>query len=148
MNLFKIPNNKYVDENEVWLKDESIPIDLSKPIFVYKNLNKNCYSIKQDNKVIAYGNRLCLSNAEFIVREAGRNLVLKTKQKNVHAFVKGFYCTSGMGTDAKHADLPCKIRYNPYEFPYFYNINHKNKRLKGARFVILKENGIFGAYTF
>lgn len=145
MNLFKIPDNKY---NEVCLKDESIPIDLTKPIFVYRNLNKNCYSIKQNNKVIAYANRLCLSNAEFIVRKSGRNLVLKTKQKNVHAFVKGFYSTSGMGTDAKRADLPVKIRYNPYECPYFYNTNHKNKELKGARFVILNENGIFGTYTF
>ena len=55
---------------------------------VYRNLRHSCYSIQRHILgrwlVVAHADRLMLTNVSFKVSEAGRNRVLKTRQKNVH----------------------------------------------------------------
>ena len=146
--LIKIPDNKFADYNIVFSFKER-QIDLDKPIYVYRNLHKKGYSIKQSGIVVAHADRLCIRSCEFIVSEPGRQRVLKEKQKNVHAFIKGFYTTSGMGTCADRNDLPVSITYNPYKNDSFVTKNFTPfKKLKGATFCIADENGIKAAYTF
>lgn len=86
---------------------------------VYFNLHKNCFSIRDkiENRVIFYSHFLYLENAKFIVRQSGRNKVLETKVKNVHAYIEAeliipqpSFLTEPKGT---------KIRYNPYLFDSF-----------------------------
>lgn len=139
----------YADDNETFSYKERA-IDFKKPVLVYRNLNKKgkWYSIKQFGKVVAHSTALCLHTCDFIVNEKGRQKVLSSKQKSVHAFIKGFYTSSGMGTTAKRNDLPITLIYNPYDKGYFYGTLYPNHPLKGARFVILNKDGIKASYIF
>lgn len=64
---------------------------------VYKNAHKtraqdkSVYSIKSiaSNLVIGYSCYLTITDTKFIVQPSGRERVLKTKIKNVHAFIEG-----------------------------------------------------------
>jgi hypothetical protein len=144
--LLKVPNNTYTDTNIVRsYKNRSI--DLEKPIKVYRNLHKDCYSIKQGTLVVAHAERLCLRDVYFKVNEKNRQKVLQTKQKNVHAFIEGIYETSGMGKTSDKNDLPVEIYYNPYKTNTFIN-KQSNKPLKGAMFIIADKNGVKASHTY
>lgn len=91
-------------------------LNLFKPVCVYRNLNcpkgqNKKYSIKQNSLVIGHTNELILWNVEFKVSKSGRTRVLKEKQKNVHAYVKGMVSQS---TDEPDLVFDKKIIYNPY----------------------------------
>jgi hypothetical protein len=146
--LIRVPNNEYADHNiAVSFKERQINVD--KPIFVYRNLRTKGYSVKQFGKVVAHASRLCVKNCEFIVGEKQRQRVIREKQKNVHAFIKGYYTTTGMGTSADRNDLPIEISYNPYKSGNFIIKNNTPiKKLNGARFCILDENSVKASYTF
>ena len=91
------------------------PFDISKKVYVYRNLNKKCWSIKQHNLVVAYCDWLCLSDCVFKVSVKGRDKVLIEKRKNVHAYVIGYI------SDV----VPCsnELSYNPYTYEWFYDVN-------------------------
>ena len=97
-------------------EDERYKIDHSKPVRVYKNLNKGCWSIQQNGLVKAYSDEINLFNCEFLVNEKNRQRVIKTKRKNVHAFVKGYIWDTPI-------DLIKQVSYNPYVNWYFYDTN-------------------------
>lgn len=118
-------------------------------VWVYRNLkhgrqSRPLYSVMQNGKVIRRTHRILLANAKFVVREGGRQRVVREKRKNVHAFVVGTPVSSAFGIDRHGKDLPAKVRYNPYEGPHFKWDDHP---LKGARAVLLNENGISATYT-
>lgn len=96
-------------------------IDMSKPVKVYKNLHKKCWSIKQD-RVICHTDFICLKQAIFKVHEAGRLRVLREKKKNVHAYVLGFVFP---GLEAPyHEDYRWEpVFYNPYKSDKFHLYN-------------------------
>ncbi len=64
-------------------------IDQNLPVRVFKNWKHGCYSIMQRGVVRASASQVRLTNVEFRVREAGRQRMLREKQKNVHAFAVG-----------------------------------------------------------
>lgn len=128
-------------------------INYKKPVLVYRNLHASrkgkrpMYSIRQGGRTVAIRPRVLLSNVKFVVREGGRQKVLREKRKNVHAFAKGFLVgKKGIyGTDGKKSGerLGLTIHYNPYYGPEFYagfNV------VKGAGGVLLNENGMTGVY--
>lgn len=124
-------------------------INLNKEVSVYRNLTSNCYSILQNSKVVAHAKKLMLKNVTFKVRESGRQKVLKTKQKNVHAYAKGILVNSGMGISADDFKiLPAKISYDPYKYGYFYcqNLTIKPFEVKSCSIVKFNEYGLTGAY--
>lgn len=114
-------------------------------VFIYRNLNRagHVYSIKSlegisKGRVIGYAPRIIIDNAQLVVSQAGRERVLKTKRKNVHAGVVGdLYMVSGWVTrmynsqaDFKYCneeafikDFPVgiPIQYNPYKYKTFVN---------------------------
>ena len=99
-----------------------MPINRSKPVLVYRNLrhgrkSRPLYSVCQDGRVVSHVHSIMLRDARFIVRESGRQRVLKENRKNVHAFIKGYVTSSGMGTD-KFGRLPVQVVYNPYDVDY------------------------------
>ena len=65
-------------------------IDPTKKVRVYRNLHKDCFSVKQDGLVRCHADNVTLFNVEFIVSKAGQRRVRDEKKKNVHAFVEGF----------------------------------------------------------
>lgn len=124
-------------------------IDTSKPMRVYMNLHKKCYSIKQFGIVVAHADRLCVRDVKFVVNERQRQQVLITKQKNVHAYIEGYFSTSGMGVTAKRNDLPVEVFYNPYKYDSFVSdsLTIHIQRIEGAWFVIADEKGVKASYT-
>jgi hypothetical protein len=74
-------------------------IDPKRRVEVYRNINKPgpqmWYSIRQDGLVVGHTKDITLKNVYFVVREAGRQRVLKTGRKNVHAWVLGYLDRSG-----------------------------------------------------
>lgn len=144
--LVRIPKNKYADDNIVYpYKDRKI--DIEQPVQIYRNLHKNCYSIRQFGLVVAHAKRVCLKYCRFLVNEKGREKVRQTKHKTVHAFIEGFYDTSGMGTTAAK-DLRLEVKYNPFREDYFtcYNLIEKPVIVKTAWFVILDEKKVTAAH--
>ena len=85
---------------------------------VYFNLHKHCWSVRdcKTRKVISHDDKVVLTHAQFKVSEAGRQRVIHTQHKNVHATVKGVWEDRPGQLPPLHA-LP--IRYNPYETQYF-----------------------------
>lgn len=96
-------------------------------VFVYFNLIKKMFSIRdiKTGLVIAHSNDLYLHDAEFKVSEAGRQRVLKTKRKNVHAGVSGYILNAEIL-------LPYKASYNPYKYSSFVDVDTKNPIYKAS----------------
>ena len=111
--------------------------DCGEPVgFVYRNLNKNCWSIRINGLVAIHAEHVILKEAQFKVSEAGRQRVLKEKRKNVHAGVQGrLHYVAAL--DIRHPVLGIKahtpqhqgwmqlldgekVSYNPYKGPHFY----------------------------
>lgn len=110
-------------------------------IKVYRNLHRNCYSIvnTKTKRVFAYRDEVILKNAKFCVQEGGRRRVLKSGQKNVHAFVIGEWVRSSMpfpGGKYKEA------YYNPHKTKKF--INKKSKKpIERASVVLLGPGRVY-----
>ena len=80
--------------------------------YIYRNLHRgDSFSIRQRGKVVDRLTDLVAYDVRFSVSEAGRQRVLRERQKNVHAFViaeryfEKFFLVNDM--------IP--ITYNPYE---------------------------------
>ena len=102
-------------------------------VFVYRNLNKDCYSVKslKTGLVIAHVQCIVLEDATFRVSQAGRNRVLKEKRKNVHAGVVGTWKLKGC-----KKPLKSQVAYNPYKFETFVNKRSKRPVYQAERCVI------------
>lgn len=114
-------------------------------VYIYRNLHKSlnshCYSLKQRNKVFAHSENIAVTHASFKVSEIGRQRVIETRRKNVHAFVVCDETLFAINDDAieyenkwnKDFGIPVKIRYNPYVSSNFLyengDIVHKADRL-------------------
>lgn len=111
--------------------------DENKSVKVYKNLHKNCWSIKQKNLVVAYADVLYLKDCIFKVNEKGRQRVISEKRKNVHAYVIG---------KIVDFNVECikKVTYNPYKYPFFYDVDDGNF-LYNCEFVKLNDLGVYYA---
>lgn len=91
------------------------------PVDVYFNLHKDLFSIKsrKTGKVIMHSEKVYLGLPSFIVQPSGYRRVIKEKKKNVHAFVRSDNWTV-VDTPKWVPEFEWeKIRYNPYEGPYF-----------------------------
>jgi len=108
-------------------------IDKSKPVKVYWNLHRNCYSVQQHGLVVGHTDHIELLDVTFKVSEAGRQRVLKERRKNVHAFVTGYL-------DDWDADRfwDVKIVYNPYKYDSFRLWVDPTVTVKSAEAVALR----------
>lgn len=102
--------------NRVKQEDPRYHLDKDRSVEVYRNLHRNCYSVKQDGLVKAHADELTLYYCTFHVNANGRERVRKTKRKEVHAWIKGFL------SDIMPVDPPKwfdQIFYNPYKHDTF-----------------------------
>jgi hypothetical protein len=84
---------------------------------VYRNLNNGMISVMDTKgQVIAHVAQIALINAKFVVRQAGRERVLKNKKKNVHAFVVGNFWFKHNKVFNLLGDI---VKYNPYKYSSF-----------------------------
>ena len=93
-------------------EDQVNCVDLSRKVEVYRNLHKDCWSVRQRGIVRFHCSRINLKNCKFIVQPAGHAKVVREKKKNVHAFVRGHLCD-----EAEDIQVFCwdDIYYNPYK---------------------------------
>jgi len=106
-----------------WFAAMEDVIDIHKPVEVYRNLHKKCWSVRQGGKVKVHTSYICLQDVKFVVQPAGREKVLKEKKKNVHAFVRGYLISHKTINDGWRglsiAWTMDVVTYNPYKHPYF-----------------------------
>ena len=114
-------------------------VDLKRPVEVYKNLNRDCYSVRQDGIVRFHTHTICLKNVEYKVSEAGRQRVLRERCKHVHAVVKGTIVHS---RELWYEKLPFAadfVTYNPYKNDSFYVVGDGEK-IKKSQYADLYNN--------
>lgn len=94
---------------------------------VYRNLNKDCWSVLLNGKVVLYAQTISLKDCIFRVSEAGRQRVLKSKRKNVHAFILGdvINYSEYSGVQSIPPLQTVKVSYNPYFSDSFFEIETK-----------------------
>ena len=122
-------------------QDPRYTIKKNRPVYVYKNLHKDCWSIKQHGLVKAHipkDHEIGLWDCYFHVDRKGREKVLREKRKNVHAFVKGYL------QDAENVDTDrpaTEVTYNPYKYETFVD-KHTEKFVYYADEVLLSHNQV------
>ena len=98
---------------------------------VYFNLHKRVFSIRscRTGRVIDHAKHVHIVNPKFVVREGGRQRVLRERKKNVHAFVRG-NLTAFKDSPSHLADT---IGYNPYKYDSFVNVTDEAPVYKAFR---------------
>ena len=125
--------------------------DKSKGWKVHWNLHLLTYSLSgyipgKGWRVVLHTDRIALQAVRPIVSETGRQRVIETRQKNVHAwlwglqyFIGGEYwdIVNGLGINPKDNNLS----YNPYRSgKFFYNLGGVWVPLHDAHGVVLRVN--------
>ena len=84
---------------------------------VYFNLHKRVFSVRsvRSGRVILHTKNVHIRKPQFVVREGGRQRVLRERKKNVHAFVRG---DATYFDDGKCPTLD-NIGYNPFRYDSF-----------------------------
>ena len=142
------------------MKDREI--DWDRRVYVYRNLHKNCWSVRQNGLIVQHTKEVSLKDVRFLVGQTGRKKVLKEKRKNVHAGISGYL----MGFRESHKDInvprspaaaffpnSAQVVYNPYKYKTFVRIPEYSWSLvktqdltpvKKASFASLSiDNGVF-----
>ena len=123
-------------------KDKRYDIDFSRKVFVYKNLHKDCWSVKQDGLVKAHADKLEMWDCSFQVNQKGRDKVIKEKRKNVHAGILGRVDDLG-GT----VMIGTEVTYNPYKYNSFVDKNTEYP-IYYSGFATLTHNKVLTAWRY
>lgn len=97
--------------------------------YIYRNLTKNCFSVKFRGKVVEHFTRPVIFVGRFIVNESGRERVRREGKKYVHAFASPF---SYDGPDTLEAFIESEwegfekreVTYNPYKYDSFVYVDN------------------------
>ena len=112
---------------------------------VYKNLHKDCFSVRQKGKVIdhiKWPRDFYVTDAILVVQPGGRKRVRKEKVKNVHAFVKGTNTSIG-GLLKRVIYNRCRTRvtYDPYTMETFQTM--EGEPVTYAEEVLFRNNKVY-----
>lgn len=114
-------------------------IDCNAPVEIYRCLTRKgvIYSVRQFNKVVSHTDNIVLKDCQFVVNESGRQRVIKTQSKNVHAFIKGLI---GDIDDIQltFSNILC---YDPYKTGHFMD-SSKNP-INKAKIVYTQNNLLY-----
>jgi hypothetical protein len=100
-------------------------------VYVYFNLHRKCFSVKalegeHKGRVVHHTDSLHLVDATFKVSQKGRERVLRTKRKNVHAGVVGTFVTDSHWLSKLNRADPAlcshPVTYNPYKYSQFVDV--------------------------
>jgi hypothetical protein len=111
-------------------------IDVTRPVRVYRNLNKKgvVYSVQQKGKVVAYATQLALTNCHCYVNQNGVQRVRKKQVREVHAWIEGMITSV-------HSPTNARISYNPYKFDFFYNTENA-EAVSWASYMRFDQDGV------
>jgi hypothetical protein len=94
---------------------------IGKRVRVYRNLNKNCWSIQLNGLVVAHATTVKLKNVWFSVRRSGYERFQREGRKNVHAFVIGELVEINCPSFNKQA---IEVVYNPRVSNLFHTVKN------------------------
>jgi len=80
---------------------------------VYRNLNRACWSVRENRRVVDHVDSIALYDVRFHVSEAARQRVLRLGQRAVMAWA------SGIVIDAPLQRSSERIKFDPFEGPDF-----------------------------
>lgn len=110
-------------------------------VFVYRNLHKNCLSVRdvKTGLVVAHVDSIVLKNVKFKVSKSGRERVLREKRKNVHAGVEGEWDKAAPSPDLSECS---RVLYDPYRFSSFVREDTLEPQ-KGCSCAFVTIRGVF-----
>jgi hypothetical protein len=136
--LYNTTPRCFGDEIQSWdLFLRNLGVDINKPVQVYRNLHRKCFSVRQSGIVRFHVLNILLYDARFIVGKAGRDRVRREKKKNVHAYVKGFL--SSFHQQDLIQEGWYEVRYNPYTQNHFQDLD--GNPVMAAQWVQLQSSG-------
>ncbi|MDP7724768.1 hypothetical protein [Mycobacterium sp. TY814] len=96
------------------------PVRSGQQVFAYRNLHRAGWSLRATDGehaglVVAHAGEVIIGGARFVVRESGRQRVLREHRKNVHAGVIG----GVLFEEDFHPDV--RVTYDPYRWGTFVN---------------------------
>jgi len=91
-------------------------LDTAKRVYVYFNLHKRLWSVRQGGRVKAHTACVNLKECKFLVGKAGQERVRREGKKNVHAGVSGYLEDEIPWWVGNRA---CFVMYNPYRHDTF-----------------------------
>lgn len=113
--------------------------------YVYRNLNKDCFSVKLRGKVIDWPTCFEMHNVDFKVSEAGQKRVREQQHRNVHAYV----CSEDYkklnfeeSYEAINREIYTQVTYNPYDLDTFINCE-TGEPIHHADYVLGYQNRIY-----
>ena len=75
---------------------------------VYRNLNRDCWSVRLRGRVIGHLDALALRDVTLVIQPAGQARVRASGQKNVHAYARGI-----IEPQARSCSGTTRARYDP-----------------------------------
>jgi hypothetical protein len=112
-------------------------IDKNRRVYVYFNLHKLVWSVRQDGRIVEHTKYIMLKDARFLVGQAGRKKVLREKKKNVHAGISGYI----VDRVPNIPDFCTTVSYNPYKNETFINYSNEKPILWAPHVVMDCKNG-------
>lgn len=111
--------------------------------YIYFNLHKKKWSTKnwKTKRVDGHCDLIVVNNATFKVSEKGRQRVLKTKQKNVHAGVLGTIRCKDK-TLLWDINSFTEVTYNPYKYDSFV-VKSTGVPIKGADRLVMINKKVY-----
>ena len=138
---------KKIKSGRDWFDDICKIVDIKRKVDVYRNLNSDCWSVRQGARVVCHTDYITLKDCEFVVQPAGRRRVLIEQKKNVHAFVRGYLC-SPRESDYTPSFSWEYVKYNPYRADSFYFDYAPHLNINKARFVDMDVNDKHGVLAW
>jgi len=115
---------------------------IAHPVSIYRNLNDKCLSVLHKQRVAGHAGAVILENVRFRVQEGGRQTVLRTGRKNVHAFVDGILMQCSQDICVPEATDGIQVSYNPRRAGYFYN-RETGEPVHQAKLCAITPTGVF-----
>lgn len=99
------------------------PHTLPDIVRVYRNLTRSCLSLQHAGRVIGHVHAVLIVDARPVISEAGRQRVIATGRKQVHAYIEGrarrVSLHEAREIHRAHRDTAQGISYNPTRGPGF-----------------------------
>lgn len=99
-------------------------IEPGEKVYVYRNLHNDMWSVRsvKTKLVLGHSEAVTLTDCEFKVSEKGRQKVLRTKEKHIHAGIVGYYGSSNTADVNTLTERLTEITYNPYKYDSFVRV--------------------------
>lgn len=128
------------------------PATLPPVVRVYRNLTRQCLSLQAAGRVIGHAHVLLVEDARPVISEAGRQRVIATGRKTVHAYVEGvarvLTLEEAWAIYDRHRETAQPITYNPTRAPGFAYRNRPGVQWNGGGAVLLFCTPDSGAHTW